>query len=213
MAGDEPHVVPSQGREEETMTSKQQKQARRGTGLFVKRALKSPRQMAAFGPSTPAVSRAVARQVDLTREGVVLELGGGTGSITQALLEHGVEPRRLVVVERYPELCELLRSRFPGVRVVEGDVMELGDLLAELGISSVACVVSSVPLVWMSLRERRQIVEQVFDLMDEEGRLVQLTYSPVSPLPKRRLGLEGELVARVMLNAPPAAVWVFRKRR
>ena len=195
------------------MNRKQEKVAKQGRGraLFMRRALKSPRQMAALGPSTAAVSMSVAEQVDLTRNGIVLELGGGTGSITQALLEVGVPADRLVVVERYPEMCELLRERFPGLQVIQGDVLELKKLADEAGLGEVGTVVSSVPVVWLSLKEQSLLVDQVFSLMEAGGRLVQLTYSPLSPLPKKKLGLEGKLVARQMLSAPPAAVWTYWK--
>lgn len=38
-------------------------------------------------------------------DGLVVELGGGTGAVTQALLDHGFARERLVVVERSPRLC------------------------------------------------------------------------------------------------------------
>ena len=46
-------------------------------------------------------------------DGPVIELGPGTGPVTEALVEHGVHPSRLVLVEFNPTFCQLLRQRFP----------------------------------------------------------------------------------------------------
>ena len=39
------------------------------------------------------------------RNGCVVELGAGTGEVTRALLEAGIRPHRLALIERDPELA------------------------------------------------------------------------------------------------------------
>ena len=56
---------------------------------------------------------------------VVLELGAGTGVVSRAMLEGGVPPERLIVVEIVPEMAEHLRSAPPDVQVIEGDARRL----------------------------------------------------------------------------------------
>jgi len=152
----------------------------------------------------------MATQVDLRRPGAVIELGGGTGSVTKALLEAGLPVDRLIVVERDVRLYKMLRRRFPQLRIVLGDARQLVELLRPLGIDAVSAVVSSLPLVSMSKTMRRQIIDQSFALLGEAGRFIQFTYSLTSPLARRELGLRGRLATRVWLNVPPAAVWSFR---
>ena len=178
--------------------------------LFFSRWLKAPHRIGALAPSSRHLARAMATQVDLRRSEFVVELGGGTGSVTRALLEAGIPAERLVVVERDEQLYKLLRRRFPQLRVVQGDARHLVDLLRPLGIDAVSSVVSSLPLVSMPKRMRRQIIDQSFALLGEAGRFIQFTYSLTSPLAARELGLRGRVAARVWLNFPPASVWNYR---
>lgn len=71
------------------------------------------------------LSRGLARRL-VAEAGVrpgqlVLDLGAGTGAITRALVAAGA---RVVAVEREQRLADGLRRRFPGVRVVAGDVLD-----------------------------------------------------------------------------------------
>jgi phosphatidylethanolamine/phosphatidyl-N-methylethanolamine N-methyltransferase len=179
--------------------------------VFFGRWLRAPNRIGAVAPSSRFLARAMAKQVDIRRPDTVIELGGGTGSVTKALLEVGVPAERLVVVERDERLYHMLRRRFPQLRVVLGDARQLVALLRPLGIGAVSTIVSSLPLVSMPKLVRRQIVEQSFALLDEAGRFVQYTYSLTSPLARRELGLLGRVAERVWLNVPPASVWSFRR--
>jgi phosphatidylethanolamine/phosphatidyl-N-methylethanolamine N-methyltransferase len=151
----------------------------------------------------------MAAEIDPT--GLVVELGGGTGSITRALLEAGLPTDRLIVVERDRTLAALLRQRFPGVKILRGDASDLGALLEPLGVTSVDTVVSSLPLLSLPKRLRRRIVDESFALLGERGIFVQYTYGVVSPLPALEFGLFGEPAERIWRNFPPAVVWRFRR--
>jgi phosphatidylethanolamine/phosphatidyl-N-methylethanolamine N-methyltransferase len=179
--------------------------------VFLGSWLKAPHRIGALAPSSRFLARAMATQVDVGRPEFVVELGGGTGSVTKALLDAGVPPSRLIVVERDERLYKLLRRRFPQLRVVQGDATDLVALLKPLGIRAASAVVSSLPLVSMSKRMRGQIVDQAFYLLGEAGRFVQYTYSLSSPVAVRELGLRGRVAARVWLNFPPASVWNYRR--
>jgi phosphatidylethanolamine/phosphatidyl-N-methylethanolamine N-methyltransferase len=179
--------------------------------LFLTRWLKAPHRIGALAPSSRYLARAMARQVDLRHAGFVVELGGGTGSITRALLAAGLAPERLIIVERDDRLHRLLVERFPEVRVLCGDAAHLVALLRPLGIKRVAAVVSSLPLLSMPKRLRHRIVEQCFALLDDHGSLVQFSYGLTSPLPAREFSVSGKLEDRVWRNFPPAAVWRFER--
>jgi phosphatidylethanolamine/phosphatidyl-N-methylethanolamine N-methyltransferase len=178
--------------------------------IFFTRWLKAPHHIGAVAPSSRFLARAMATQVDLRRAEPVIELGGGTGSVTKALLEAGLPVDRLIVVERDVRLYKMLRRRFPQLRIVLGDARHLVDLLHPLGIDAVSAVVSSLPLVAMPKMMRRQIIDQSFALLGEAGRFIQYTYSLTSPLARREFGLRGRVAARVWLNFPPASVWNYR---
>lgn len=65
--------------------------------------------------------------VDLAVPGPVIEIGPGTGPVTEALIERGIDESRLILVEYSPEFCQLLRKRFPHATVIEGDAYALVD--------------------------------------------------------------------------------------
>jgi len=79
--------------------------------VFFGRWLRAPHRIGAVAPSSRFLARAMATQVDLRRPGPVIELGGGTGSVTKALLEAGLPVERLIVVERDVRLYKMLRRR------------------------------------------------------------------------------------------------------
>jgi phosphatidylethanolamine/phosphatidyl-N-methylethanolamine N-methyltransferase len=179
--------------------------------LFLARWLKAPHRIGALAPSGPHLARAMVRQVNIRQAQLVIELGGGTGSITRALLAAGLAPERLIVVERDERLHQLLQERFPQLRVLRGDAAELVALLRAIGIASASTIVSSLPLLSMPKRLRHRIVDQCFTLLGERGRLVQFTYGFASPLPEREFSVTGMVTARVWRNFPPAFVWRFRR--
>lgn len=181
--------------------------------IFLRALLSNPRAVGAFCPSSPRLAHAVAAAVDASDGGLVVELGGGTGAITSALLKRGVSPERLVVVERDPSLARHIKEQFRGVSVIEGDASELAGLLARRdGEARAATVVSSLPMMSLSRNEVRAIGAQICAVLEHGGRLVQYTYQIA--LGHARVPECLELVAsdRVWMNLPPARVEVYRHR-
>lgn len=176
--------------------------------------LRDPFRIGAVVPSGAALARAIAAAVDHGRPGKVVELGGGTGSVTKALLRAGIAPADLVVIERDKGLFKLLRQRFPAANVIHGDALKVRELLAAAGIERVKAVVSGLPLLTMKARTQKQILRQCVELLEPGGAIVQFSYSPGSPVPEKRLarmGLAARLADRVWLNMPPATVWRFER--
>jgi phosphatidylethanolamine/phosphatidyl-N-methylethanolamine N-methyltransferase len=185
---------------------------RRNLG-FLRRWLQNPRAVGAVIPSSRSLASAMAAPIDLAAPGAVVELGGGTGNVTAALLEAGVPPRDLAVVERDPAFARVISARFPEVRVLQGDAAELRRLLREAGIGPVKAVVSGLPLLSIPERICLRIIAEATGALTEGGVLVQFTYGPSSPVSRRilqRLGLEARRTSWVVENFPPASVWRYR---
>lgn len=178
--------------------------------LLFKLWLKNPRKIGAVAVSSAELAGAMARQVP-RGPGYVVELGGGTGSVTKALLKAGTHPDKLIVLERDPTLHKLLQERYPGVKVLLGDAAKLQTLLKREGIDHVKAIVSSLPLVSMKRSQQDRITAQVFNVLEPGAPLIQFTYSLFSPISRRRFGVHGEVGDRVLQNLPPASVWIYRK--
>lgn len=183
--------------------------------VFLENWWRSPRQIGALVPSSVVLANAMARQIDRANGGLVLELGAGTGAITRALLKRGVDEHRLVIIERDPSFCALLRRRFPGARVLQASAERLRETLAEHGIEELDTVISSLPLLSLPFTLQRRMLRQSFSLLPAGGRFIQFTYgfgSPVRAPLQRRLGVVGRPVARILFNFPPAVVWSYSRR-
>lgn len=178
--------------------------------LFTREIWANPRAMGAACPSAPALASGMAARVPLERDGLVVELGGGTGAVTAALLKHGVPPWKLVVVERSPTLTHHLRQRFPQLRVIQGDAAQLSHLLGHPR-PRLNSVVSSLPLRSLPPATTRAIVQQLETLLEPEGRLVQFTYDLRGTRARLLPGFR-RLSSRIdWSNLPPARVETFER--
>jgi phosphatidylethanolamine/phosphatidyl-N-methylethanolamine N-methyltransferase len=141
----------------------------------------------------------------------VIELGPGTGPVTEALVSQGIDPARLVLVEFNPTFCRLLRVRYPTATVVQGDAYGLQRLLGTLLRQPAAAVVSGLPLFTKPPKMRLRLVQEAFALMAPQAPFIQFTYAMVPPIPKALSGVTAEASERIWMNLPPARVWVYRK--
>src|SRR5258708_25084660 len=118
---------------------------------FIRSWLEKPLETGAVAPSGKILARTMASYVDPNVTGPVIELGPGTGPVTEALVAQGVDPARLVLVEFDPTFCRLLRARYPEATVVQGDAYSLKRLLGGLIQNQAAGVASVLPLVTHTL--------------------------------------------------------------
>lgn len=185
---------------------------------FFRQWLKNPRAMAALSPSSRHLAREMIAQLPRGAR-CVIELGGGTGVFTRALLEHGIAPCDLMVLELNAELARLLQGKFPGVRVVNGDACELAGIVRQTGFAAdggVDAVVSGLGFLAMPRSVQRAILTAVFAVLGPDRPLIQFTYGPSSPLPRdllRELDLSMRRASTIWLNMPPATVYVYTRNR
>jgi phosphatidylethanolamine/phosphatidyl-N-methylethanolamine N-methyltransferase len=178
---------------------------------FIRTWIEKPLTTGAVTPSGRALARTMASYIDPSRPGPVLELGPGTGPVTEALLAQGIDPSRLVLVEFDPIFCRLLRARYPAATVVQGDAYGLKRLLTGVLRQPAAGVVSGLPLFTKPLRMRLRLLFEAFGLMSPGAPFVQFTYNAVAPIPKRLDRVSAQASERVWMNIPPARVWVYRR--
>jgi phosphatidylethanolamine/phosphatidyl-N-methylethanolamine N-methyltransferase len=177
---------------------------------FIRTWLENPLSTGAVMPSSKALARTMASYVNPDSTGPVIELGPGTGPVTEALVNRGVDPKRLVLVEFDADFARLLRSRYPAATVVQGDAYRLRRLLSETVREPAAAVVSGLPLVTKPLRTRLRLLSDALSLLATGGPFIQFTYAPVPPIPKGLSGIQAEASETIWLNLPPARVWVYR---
>jgi phosphatidylethanolamine/phosphatidyl-N-methylethanolamine N-methyltransferase len=178
---------------------------------FIRTWLEKPLAVGAVTPSSRALARTMAAYVDPSVPGAVVELGPGTGPITEALITQGIDPLRLVLVEFDATFCRLLRARYPAATVVQGDAYGLKRLLAGMLQEPAAAVVSGLPLFTKPLKMRLRLLFEAFGLMSPGAPFIQFTYNAVPPMPARLDRVRAQASERVWMNIPPARVWVYRR--
>lgn len=181
--------------------------------IFLKNWLRAPRHVGAVLPSSANLARVMAQQVNPNDSGQILELGPGTGVVTKALLHHGIDSSRLILIERDRQFCSLLQKRFPEVTVLQGDARRLGQLLDEQSANNLAAVVSGLPFRSLSFALQRAVLRESFRHLLVGQGFIQFTYglsSPIHPILLKRLKLTAHPVGRVLRNLPPATVWRYQ---
>ena len=175
----------------------QKKSSLADSARFIRQWVENPRLIGAVSPSGPALAKAMASYVDLKKEGPIIELGPGTGPVTQALLARGIAPERLVLVEYEQGFCHLLAERYPGVQIVQGDAYSLKNTLQNKLSRQPVTVVSSLPLLVRPERDRVELLHQAFELMGPDGLFIQFTYGLTkSPMPMHAHSISGAYVGK-----------------
>src|SRR5262249_34015965 len=178
---------------------------------FIRSWFERPLSTGAVTPSGGVLARTMARYDNPNISGPIVELGPGTGPVTEALLAEGIAPERLVLVEFNATFCQLLRARFPGATVVQGDAYGIRRLVGRLLGLPRARFVSGLPLVISTMRVAAQRVLEAAELPGPGRPFIEFTYAVMPPIPKKLAGVRAEASERIWKNMPPARVWIYRK--
>lgn len=181
--------------------------------LFLREWLVNPQRTGSVAPSSPQLGAAMARWLPRDRQSFVLELGPGTGAVTDALLKHGLREDRLIAIEHNPTLAKRLQKKFPRAHIIAGDAWHLEELLRELpiNVTHVGAVISSLPLLNFPPAEAEALAQKIRAVLEPKGHWVQYSYQ----IGKRRtrgtdsFHLHASKI--VWLNLPPARVSVYQK--
>jgi phosphatidylethanolamine/phosphatidyl-N-methylethanolamine N-methyltransferase len=168
-----------------------------------------PKHVGAVAPSSRALARAIASQIDPGHPGGVLELGPGTGVITSELLEQ-IAPERLTVVEYDRDFAQAITRRFPGIAAIQGDAFDLSSTLGARKSERFAAIMSGIPLLNFPVAKRLSYVESLTRRLLPGGSLIQFSYGIHAPAPAPS-GYRVTCAAHIWANLPPARVWVYRQ--
>lgn len=186
-----------------------------GLSVFLRQLVRNPKCVGAACPSSNRLAKMLAKQIRFTENcNTVIELGGGTGVITAALLAQGIPAEKLIVIERLSPLAIHLQKRFPGANIINGDASELNKYLSP-DAYPINAIASSLPLrSLLSLPEAtvKAIGEQIDQLLAPDGIYVQITYGIFNKPNSPSKNLRHVYSKYVWWNFPPARVDVFSKK-
>ena len=181
--------------------------------LFLQEWLANPQLTGSLAPSSPQLGAAMAQWLPEDPDSYVLELGPGTGAVTEALIKHGLREERLVAIEQSPKMVELLRDKFPRAQIILGDAWQLDHLLRSRRkpIESVGAVISSLPLLNFPLAEAEALAQKIRGVLEPEGNWAQYSYQIHRLRPRGSDSFKLRATKIVWFNFPPARVSVFQK--
>ena len=175
---------------------------------FLKALAINPRATGAVLPSSKRLAKEMASFIELSENGLVVELGPGTGVITEAILAAGVPPKQLIAIEYAPHLAKQLQARFPDITVIEGDAADMRKLLKDR-TQSIDAVISGLPLRSLPDEVAQAILTAIPKILTPVGRYIQFTYDirrDSDYYPEHFFLAESSIIWR---NIPPARVDVF----
>jgi len=181
--------------------------------LFFRKWLEKGRGISSAVPSSRTMALKMLEAIDFSRPGVIVELGAGTGAVTEFIVERLRPHHRFVAVENDPEFVEVLRRRFPNQMVIQADATRLAEPLANFGIHRVKYVVSCLPTPAFSKRSIVRFARWVEQSLDADGLFLQLTIAPLIYKGFYERLFEHVNYRMVWRNVPPGGVYHCRTPR
>ena len=178
---------------------------------FVKTFATSPFKMGTFTPSTRAFAEAMVDHSSVDPAGWTLEIGPGTGVVTQALIDRGVPPERLVCVEYDSDFCRLLEKRFPDANIIQGDALKLGEALGRFANTRFSAILSGLPLLTLPKATRIAYLYDALDRLVPGGNVTQLSFAFTPPQDAVPGKFTVEKSKWVTTNIPPGRIWIYRR--
>lgn len=170
--------------------------------IFFRRFLASPIAVGAVLPTSLSTARMMASPIK--PNGTVLEMGAGTGSITQGILEHIKDASQLTSVEIDTDLAKEFKKNFPDVNLKVGDAE---NVLANG--PSYDAIISGVPFTVMNPEKRERMFALIKEKLNPDGVFVAIQYSLSSKKELER-NFHSVKIKISPMNAPPAFLYVCR---
>ena len=187
--------------------------------LFLKRFLANPGVVGAFLPSSPALCREITSYINIESAEAVVELGPGTGVITDEILARINPQAKFVAIELDEKLYDTLRKNRPSLNIVNDSAENLPEIMENADIKNLNAIVSGLP--WAAFPEKLQlgILNAVVDSLSAGGYFTTFAYLQGLLLPagqrfKKLLtkSFKEVKISRVVWkNIPPAIVYRCKK--
>lgn len=178
--------------------------------LFIKGMINSPDTVGSIVPTSRRMARIMAKQIDLSSQLPVLELGPGTGVITREILIHGVRPKNLYAVEYSKTFSDRLAETFPNVNLINGDAFDLDHVLGDQKSILFDTIITSMPLLNFPMSMRTKLISDLVKRMPKGRPVILFSYGMSAPVPSDGQSFDVEPVDWVLRNVPPARIWAYR---
>eukprot|EP00830_Metopus_es_P009641 TRINITY_DN192_c0_g1_i1.p1 TRINITY_DN192_c0_g1~~TRINITY_DN192_c0_g1_i1.p1 ORF type:complete len:242 (-),score=45.53 TRINITY_DN192_c0_g1_i1:62-694(-) len=177
------------------------------TYLFLKSWYDSPSRMGALFPSFSRTGKMLASVIKDPENVRVVELGAGTGQVTEQIIKAGVRLDKFATIEFDPNFCEEIAKKNPGMKIFNIDAADIATKLPKEFVGHTDYIISTLPLITLGVEKAKEVAKAVFKTLKPGGVYVQITYTPFKPKYMKKLGLRATKLCISWLNLPPTHIW------
>lgn len=187
--------------------------------LLLKAFIRDPAGIGAISPSSQSLAKAMTCDLIVRPDEAIVELGPGTGAVTAQIRQIIPESGNYLGVEREPIFVQMLRQRFPELKIVNGLAERAGEMYKENGLKRPKAIISCVPSSTQSRKTLDSIIGVLDQIMVHGSVFRTFQYVHAFPLPSARHFRQrmdsvfgpyrrGRVVIK---NLPPAIVLTWQK--
>ncbi len=181
--------------------------------IFLGKFLRHGTTIASVWPSSKHLARATISEINWDTARVIVELGAGTGPITDQVIKRLKPHTHFLAIERDADLFRLLAKRFENlknVEVVKADVRDLETVLKSRGIKHVDAFISGLPTPSLPASVRRRMLVSVRRYLAPGGVYSNITEIPYIYWNYYKSVFRDVSFDFVVRNMPPGGVYHCR---
>lgn len=144
---------------------------------FLQAFLKNPAKVGSIAPSSPELAQKMIAGISPKTDEIVLELGVGTGAITRALQTIATEKDSYLGIELDPALVRILRTSFPGLKIVCGNATEISAIHKRSGFGKIGTIICCLPFVSLPNDVGEAIMVEIDKIMQQGCTLRTFQYA------------------------------------
>ena len=114
---------------------------------FLQAFLKNPLKVGAIAPSSSELAQKMMQDISPNENEIILELGVGTGAITNFLREIVPNKESYLGIELDKDLVKSLKRKFPELKIIRGNACEVFSLHQRTNLGKVGYIISCLPFV------------------------------------------------------------------
>lgn len=183
------------------------------TKLFTGEAIRKFKQIGSLLPSSRYLAHRMTKSITPSKKMVVLELGAGTGAITEVILKKLSPDSILIAFEENHGLADFLRKKFRDTRltIVTENATSLKKYCAFLRIDHVDCIISGVPMGNMNRKDQLVLLQAAKEILADDGIYLQFQYLLASMHIIKEVFPKTKVAFYEVRNFPPAFVIACKK--
>lgn len=177
---------------------------------FIRYAVKNPMEVGAFFPSSRFLADKMIENIDFDKSINLVEIGAGTGAITNRILSRMRPDARLFCFEKSLNFFESLKDiKDDRLALINDRAENIKNHLNAYGLDSVDCVISTLPLATLPDPVVDEVLVKIKEVLPAGGIYTQLQYSLFS-LKKVKGHFSNVKISFTPLNYYPSFVYTSK---